>query len=395
MSMTAAMAYATLKVPMGIGFEEVRAAYKRLLLTVHPDKGGDPEEFRRVRKAWELLAARRFAKAGPSKLGGPGKPVRPPGQAAAAKARQQEVKETEAGDAGRPIRRVKLKNLRLSSVFCSQGEDKDMAAPRVSLKSKQLRQEPGRLVTLASWEQAVRSAANRAEVIKRRRQGLNPQPAPEAPPPPPVRPPPVDEPQKPVSAWPSAEVMKGPTAAPAATAVPSESPAGGGSAEEFLPAASPPAPQALKRLPSYAACPVGPPRSFGPSCSPVQAPAPEPPVAPPPLEKPKLKRPEPVHPDQKAAAKATKRPAPPSGASAQPAKARGKPPSAASQKNGGSGARPRGLTEAEIQALAASLRLLTSEQRRARMASLPPTTLEALKKHLLAQGASAQGAKPH
>lgn len=392
--MTAAMAYATLKVPMGIGFEEVRAAYKRLLLTVHPDKGGDPEEFRRVRKAWELLAARRFAKAGPSKLGGPGKPVRPPGQAAAAKARQREVKETEACDAGRPIRRVKLKNLRLSSVFCSQGEDKeDMAAPtRVAVKScKQLRQEPGRLRTLASWEQAVRSAANRAEAIKRRRQELNPQPAPEAPPPPPVRPPPVDEPQEPVSAWPSAEV---PTAAPAATAVPAESPAGGGSAEEFLPAASPPAPQALKRLPSYAACPVGPPRSFGPSCSPVQAPAPEPP-APPPLEKPKLKRPEPVHPDQKAAAKATKRPAPGSGASAQPAKARGTPSSATSQKNGGSGAQPRGVTEAGIQALAASLRLLTSEQRRARMASLSPTTLEALKKHLLAQGASAQGAKPH
>jgi hypothetical protein len=33
--------------------EEVRAAYKRLTKTAHPDRGGSPEEFRRIREAYE------------------------------------------------------------------------------------------------------------------------------------------------------------------------------------------------------------------------------------------------------------------------------------------------------------------------------------------------------
>ncbi|CAE8597248.1 unnamed protein product, partial [Polarella glacialis] len=42
--------------------EEVRRAYRDRLLQAHPDKGGDPEVFQRVRRAWELLSAHlRFA----------------------------------------------------------------------------------------------------------------------------------------------------------------------------------------------------------------------------------------------------------------------------------------------------------------------------------------------
>mmetsp|Transcript_64295 Transcript_64295/g.119487 ORF Transcript_64295/g.119487 Transcript_64295/m.119487 type:complete len:370 (-) Transcript_64295:45-1154(-) len=40
-------------------WEQVRSAYRSALLEAHPDKGGDPERFRQVRRAWELLAYRR------------------------------------------------------------------------------------------------------------------------------------------------------------------------------------------------------------------------------------------------------------------------------------------------------------------------------------------------
>lgn len=35
--------------------EDIRAAYKKRALETHPDKGGDPEEFRRVKQAYEAI----------------------------------------------------------------------------------------------------------------------------------------------------------------------------------------------------------------------------------------------------------------------------------------------------------------------------------------------------
>jgi len=34
-------------------YEEMKKAYRKAILESHPDKGGDPEEFRIYRKAWE------------------------------------------------------------------------------------------------------------------------------------------------------------------------------------------------------------------------------------------------------------------------------------------------------------------------------------------------------
>ena len=51
-------AYALLGVSRSGSEDEIRAAYKRRALETHPDKGGDPETFRSVRKAYEdILAA--------------------------------------------------------------------------------------------------------------------------------------------------------------------------------------------------------------------------------------------------------------------------------------------------------------------------------------------------
>lgn len=51
--------------------EEIRAAYKKRALETHPDKGGDPEEFLRVKQAYEAITSGKA-----SLLGGP--PCRPP-----------------------------------------------------------------------------------------------------------------------------------------------------------------------------------------------------------------------------------------------------------------------------------------------------------------------------
>eukprot|EP00928_Gymnodinium_smaydae_P066080 TRINITY_DN49131_c0_g1_i1.p1 TRINITY_DN49131_c0_g1~~TRINITY_DN49131_c0_g1_i1.p1 ORF type:complete len:381 (-),score=82.65 TRINITY_DN49131_c0_g1_i1:192-1334(-) len=46
---------------LGVGssasLEEIRRAYRRCLLKAHPDKGGDPGSFRKIRAAWELLSS--------------------------------------------------------------------------------------------------------------------------------------------------------------------------------------------------------------------------------------------------------------------------------------------------------------------------------------------------
>mmetsp|Transcript_131656 Transcript_131656/g.253374 ORF Transcript_131656/g.253374 Transcript_131656/m.253374 type:complete len:314 (-) Transcript_131656:121-1062(-) len=58
MALSAAAACAVLGVSVGCPFEDVRRAYRQQLLHAHPDKGGDPEAFRRIRRAWEFLATR-------------------------------------------------------------------------------------------------------------------------------------------------------------------------------------------------------------------------------------------------------------------------------------------------------------------------------------------------
>jgi len=45
-------AFATLGLPAGAPIDEVKSAYRRKVKNVHPDQGGDEEEFKRVREAY-------------------------------------------------------------------------------------------------------------------------------------------------------------------------------------------------------------------------------------------------------------------------------------------------------------------------------------------------------
>jgi DnaJ-domain-containing protein 1 len=54
-----ATAYSVLGVPSGAGVDEVRAAYREKVKEVHPDLGGDEDEFKRVQEAY--TTARRDA----------------------------------------------------------------------------------------------------------------------------------------------------------------------------------------------------------------------------------------------------------------------------------------------------------------------------------------------
>ena len=47
--------YSTLGVPRGASQEEIKAAYRKLAMTHHPDKGGSPEEFQKLNNAYEVL----------------------------------------------------------------------------------------------------------------------------------------------------------------------------------------------------------------------------------------------------------------------------------------------------------------------------------------------------
>jgi hypothetical protein len=47
-----AAAFAELGIEAGADSEEVRAAYRRRVKEVHPDQGGDEDEFKRVREAY-------------------------------------------------------------------------------------------------------------------------------------------------------------------------------------------------------------------------------------------------------------------------------------------------------------------------------------------------------
>jgi curved DNA-binding protein len=54
---TADQARALLDLPPGAGREAVRAAFRRAVKAAHPDRGGDPAQFRRVIEAYRLLDA--------------------------------------------------------------------------------------------------------------------------------------------------------------------------------------------------------------------------------------------------------------------------------------------------------------------------------------------------
>lgn len=45
-------AFAVLGLPSGAGLEEIKTAYRRKVKEVHPDHGGDEDEFKRVREAY-------------------------------------------------------------------------------------------------------------------------------------------------------------------------------------------------------------------------------------------------------------------------------------------------------------------------------------------------------
>lgn len=49
-------AYAALGVPPSASNEEVKIAYRKLLVRTHPDKGGSAAEFQTVKEAYALLA---------------------------------------------------------------------------------------------------------------------------------------------------------------------------------------------------------------------------------------------------------------------------------------------------------------------------------------------------
>lgn len=94
MTVSTAGACGVLEIPVGSRIEDVRAAYRRKLLQVHPDKGGDAASFRKVQQAWhflqlqEKLSARSKAAAGTASAAAGARPRGRPkkGDAAAARA---------------------------------------------------------------------------------------------------------------------------------------------------------------------------------------------------------------------------------------------------------------------------------------------------------------------
>lgn len=49
----------TLGVAADASFDEIRAAYRRLAMKHHPDRGGDIEDFRRIQAAYDALYTKR------------------------------------------------------------------------------------------------------------------------------------------------------------------------------------------------------------------------------------------------------------------------------------------------------------------------------------------------
>merc|ERR1719498_2094268 len=51
--------YKTLGVPKSAQPDEIKKAYRKLAVKLHPDKGGDPEKFKEVQKAFDILGDER------------------------------------------------------------------------------------------------------------------------------------------------------------------------------------------------------------------------------------------------------------------------------------------------------------------------------------------------
>ena len=48
--------YKVLEVDKGAGDSEIKKAYRKLAVKHHPDKGGDPEKFKEITQAYEVLS---------------------------------------------------------------------------------------------------------------------------------------------------------------------------------------------------------------------------------------------------------------------------------------------------------------------------------------------------
>ncbi len=57
MSGDRANAFKTLRLNRRATMREIKLAYRKLALQHHPDKGGNPEKFRMIQEAWELLSS--------------------------------------------------------------------------------------------------------------------------------------------------------------------------------------------------------------------------------------------------------------------------------------------------------------------------------------------------
>lgn len=47
--------WAVLGLKENVTFDEVKSAYRKLAMKFHPDRGGNPEEFKKVQAAYEIL----------------------------------------------------------------------------------------------------------------------------------------------------------------------------------------------------------------------------------------------------------------------------------------------------------------------------------------------------